>query len=104
MWIASATGTPDHEQGVANGIASTTLNIGNAIGLAVFTVIADIGTEGRSGTALRAATADGEFLVVLLTSAGMIAGLLVTLTLRRRPDAAPTLREPESEETLAANR
>ncbi|MFI6789494.1 hypothetical protein ACIBG4_19430 [Nonomuraea sp. NPDC050383] len=45
MWIAAATGTATHQQGVANGIASTALNIGNAIGLAVFTVIAELGTE-----------------------------------------------------------
>ncbi|NUW46172.1 MFS transporter [Nonomuraea rhodomycinica] len=83
MWIAAATGTAAHEQGVANGIASTALNLGNAIGLAVFTVIADLGTAGESGQALRAATADGEFVVVLLTAATMIAGLLITLTLPR---------------------
>ncbi|MGV9386129.1 MFS transporter [Nonomuraea sp. NPDC003707] len=83
MWIAAATGTATHEQGVANGIASTALNIGNAIGLAVFTVIADIGTEGKTGQALRAATANGEFLVVLLTAAAMIIGLLITLALPR---------------------
>ncbi|MFF5970752.1 MFS transporter [Streptomyces sp. NPDC012769] len=83
MWIAAATGTAPEEQGVANGIASTALNIGNAIGLAVFTVLADIGTEGKTGAALRTATAEGEFLVVLLTAAGMAVGLLVTLALRR---------------------
>ena len=98
MWITSATGTADHEQGIANGIASTTLNIGNAIGLAVFTALASIGTEGKTGEALRAATADGEFLVVLLTAAAMLAGLLVTLTLRTRLAAAPA---PEDEGTLA---
>ncbi|MFF4779301.1 MFS transporter [Microtetraspora fusca] len=81
MWIAAATGTATDKQGVANGIASTALNLGNAIGLAVFTVIADIGTEGRTGQALRAATADGEFVVVLLTAAAMVAGLLITLIL-----------------------
>ncbi|MFI6519133.1 MFS transporter [Spirillospora sp. NPDC050679] len=102
MWIAAATGTPDHEQGVANGIASTALNIGNAIGLAVFTVIADLGTEGRTGQALRAATADGEFLVVLLTAAGMVAGLLVTLTLRHRPAVVPAAPVPENEQTSMA--
>ncbi|MFI8929154.1 MFS transporter [Streptomyces sp. NPDC053474] len=91
MWIAAATGTPAHEQGVANGIASTALNIGNAIGLAVFTVVADLGTQGKAGAALRTATADGEFLVVLLTAAGMLAGLLVTLALPRS-GAARTLR------------
>ncbi|MFE5329599.1 MFS transporter [Embleya sp. NPDC056575] len=83
MWIAAATGTAPAEQGVANGIASTALNLGNAIGLAVFTAIADIGTDGKSGAALRTATADGEFMVVLLTAAGMVIGLLATLALRR---------------------
>ncbi|MEW9555491.1 MFS transporter [Nonomuraea sp. NPDC050783] len=84
MWIAAATGTAAGEQGVANGIASTALNLGNAIGLAVFTVVADLGTAGRTGQGLRAAMADGEFLVVLLTAAVMIAGLLATLILPRR--------------------
>ncbi|MFE2873870.1 MFS transporter [Embleya sp. NPDC059259] len=88
MWIAAATGTSAQEQGVANGIASTALNLGNAIGLAVFTAIADVGTGGRTGDALRTATADGELLVVLLTAAGMIGGLLVTLALRRQRDGA----------------
>lgn len=83
MWIAAATGTPAREQGVANGIASTALNIGNAIGLAVFTVVAETGTEGRTGAALRAATADGGSVVVLLTAAGMVAGLALTLALPR---------------------
>ncbi|MEU3600918.1 MFS transporter [Streptomyces sp. NPDC006798] len=101
MWIASATGTQAHEQGVANGIASTTLNIGNAIGLAVFTVIADLGTDGKTGEALRVATADGEFLVVLLTAAAMAAGLLVALTLKRGSAAPPTPVSKE-EEVLTA--
>jgi hypothetical protein len=84
MWIATATCTPAHEQ----GIASTTLNVGNAIGLAVFTAIADIGTEGTTGEALRAATTDGEFFVVLLTAVGMVAGIVATHTLRRRAEAS----------------
>jgi predicted MFS family arabinose efflux permease len=87
MWITAATGTEAHEQGIANGIASTTLNIGNAIGLAVFTALADLGTRGTTGEALRAATADGPFFVVLLTAGGMIAGLLVTLTARRHHES-----------------
>ncbi|GAA4239018.1 MFS transporter [Actinomadura meridiana] len=95
MWIAAATGTAAHEQGVANGIASTALNIGNAIGLAVFTVIADIGTDGTTGDELRAATADGEFVVVLLTAVGMAVGLLVTLFLPRRRPALSDDAKPE---------
>ncbi|MEV4253581.1 MFS transporter [Spirillospora sp. NPDC049652] len=89
MWIAAATGTAAHEQGVANGIASTALNIGNAIGLAVFTALAEIGTGDRTGEALRSATADGEFVVVLLTAGGMVLGLLVTLALRSGKTATP---------------
>ncbi|GGQ24094.1 EmrB/QacA subfamily drug resistance transporter [Actinomadura coerulea] len=85
MWIAAAAGSAPHEQGVANGIASTALNLGNAIGLAVFTALAEIGTGGRTGQALREATAHGDFLVVLLTAAGMAAGLLVVRALPRRP-------------------
>ncbi|MFF7093052.1 MFS transporter [Streptomyces rubradiris] len=97
MWIAAATGTAPQEQGVANGIASTALNIGNAIGLAIFTVIAEIGTDGKAGQALKAAQADGEFLVVMLTAAGMVVGLLVTFALKRQP--APTaVPAPGSEE------
>lgn len=100
MWIAAATGTAPHEQGVANGMASTALNLGNAIGLAVFTVLADIGTEGKTGGALKAATADGEFRVVLLTAAGMAVGLLATLLLKRQP-ARASGSAPEGEEVLA---
>ncbi|MFI6151693.1 MFS transporter [Kitasatospora sp. NPDC051170] len=101
MWIAAATGTPAHEQGVANGAASTALNLGNAIGLAVFTVVADAGSEGKAGDALTRATADGEFLVVLLTALGMVVGLLITLALRE-PPASEALR-PAAEEPLPAH-
>lgn len=102
MWSAAATGTAPEEQGVANGVTSTALNIGNAIGLAVFTVIADIGTEGRAGRPLREATADGEFLVVMLTAAGMALGLLVTLTLRRSTANTPVAASPTQKEAPAA--
>ncbi|MEU6409277.1 MFS transporter [Microbispora sp. NPDC046933] len=102
MWIAAATGTSAHEQGVANGAASTSLNIGNAIGLAVFTAIADIGTGGKTGDVLLKATAEGEFLVVLLTAAGMLLGLLITLTLPKPSTMAGAQSTAKSEEPLAA--
>ncbi|NKY87652.1 MFS transporter [Nocardia veterana] len=90
MWIAAAAGTPSEEQGVANGIASTALNIGNAIGLAIFTVIAELGTDDAAAT--NSAVAHGERLVVVLTAVGMVLGLAITLllrTARRAPVAAP---------------
>lgn len=102
MWIAAATGTPAHEQGVANGAASTALNLGNAIGLAVFTAIADAGTGGKAGDALLKATADGEFLVVVLTAAGMVLGLLLTFTLRKPSAAGGAEPAKTDEEALAA--
>ncbi|MEU0738404.1 MFS transporter [Streptomyces sp. NPDC006134] len=104
MWIAAATGTADREQGVANGIASTALNIGNAIGLAVFTVLADVGTEGKTGEVLVDATARGEFRVVLLTAAGMVLGLAVTLALRtpRTPHTPHTPRTQHTPRTARA--
>ncbi|QFG21927.1 MFS transporter [Actinomadura sp. WMMB 499] len=82
MWIAASTGVPAERQGVANGTASMTLNLGNAIGLAVLTVAANAGTGGRTGDALRTAVADGGRTAVLLAAAGMAAGLAVSLALR----------------------
>ncbi|TCO54238.1 MFS transporter [Actinocrispum wychmicini] len=87
MWIAAATGTAPREQGIANGVASTTLNIGNAIGLAVFTAVATAAGSGSS----EHASADGEFFVVLLTAAGMLVGLLVSLALRRNSGCEPSV-------------
>jgi len=40
MWISAAAGIPAHEQGIASGIASTTLWIGGATGLAVLVAVA----------------------------------------------------------------
>ncbi|HEY2062727.1 MAG TPA: MFS transporter [Amycolatopsis sp.] len=87
MWIAAGTGVHATEQGVANGMASTTLNIGNAIGLAVLIAIANAGIEGTTGPARQAALADGGFTAVLIAAAGMVLGLLITLTLPRKTTA-----------------
>jgi predicted MFS family arabinose efflux permease len=89
MWIAASTGVAPERQGVANGMASTALNLGNAIGLAVLTAVANDGTGGRTGDLLRAAIADGSRTAVLLAAAGMAAGMLAALALRRRHAAAP---------------
>ena len=50
MWIAAAAGIPSHEQGIASGMASTTLWIGGATGLAILVVIAGHPSgDGASG-------------------------------------------------------
>jgi EmrB/QacA subfamily drug resistance transporter len=84
MWIASATGVAPEQQGVANGMASTTLNLGNAVGLAVLIAVANSGLGGRTGDALRDALAHGSRIAVLLATAGMVLGLLISLALARR--------------------
>ncbi|MGI5128049.1 MFS transporter [Pseudonocardia sp. CA-107938] len=80
MWIAAGTGVQPSEQGVANGMASTTLNIGNAIGLAVLIAISNADVAGRSGPALPDALAAGGRTAVLIASAGMVIGLLLALS------------------------
>jgi Na+/melibiose symporter-like transporter len=39
MWVAAGTGVDPDRQGVANGLASTMLSLGNAIGLAALTAV-----------------------------------------------------------------
>ncbi|WP_211241038.1 MFS transporter [Pseudonocardia spinosispora] len=86
MWIAAATGVGPDQQGVAAGTASTTLNIGNAIGLGVLIAVANAGLAGRQGDQLGAALAEGGRIAVLLAAAGMALGGLVVLFLLRDRD------------------
>ncbi|MER6361753.1 MFS transporter [Kitasatospora sp. NPDC001527] len=95
MWIAAAAGTAAREQGIAGGAASTTMNLGNAIGLALFTAVADAGTDGPGGEGLARATADGGFLVVLLAAAAVLLGLLLALVLRPARADAPAAVAPD---------
>ncbi|MER8762472.1 MFS transporter [Mesorhizobium sp. M0968] len=59
MWIAAGSGVAHDQQGVASGMASTTLNVGNAIGMAVLIAIANSQIGELSGDALKIAVADG---------------------------------------------
>jgi EmrB/QacA subfamily drug resistance transporter len=84
MWIAAASGVAHHEQGIASGIASTTLNVGNAIGIAVLVAFANQGIDGLQGDALRHGLAAGARHAFYLATAGLVVGLLVSLTLSRK--------------------
>jgi MFS family permease len=83
MWIVAGTGVPGEQQGVANGMASTTLNIGNAVGLAVLVAIANVGVAGLAGDELRVAVAGGGFVAVAVAAAGMLVGALLAFALPR---------------------
>jgi EmrB/QacA subfamily drug resistance transporter len=102
MWIATAAGVSPREQGVANGMAATTLNVGNAIGLAILIAIANSGLDGLTGDQLRAAIADGSRTAVILAAVGIVLGALITLALPRK--AGPGAQDPArpSSRTAAA--
>jgi len=85
MFIAAATGVPDHDQGVASGIVSTGSGVGAAIGLAVLVLVANAGTHDLTGEELRVATAAGLRAAVLVAAVGIAVTLLVALNLGSNP-------------------
>jgi EmrB/QacA subfamily drug resistance transporter len=89
MFIAAATGVSDREQGIAASMASTGGGIGAAVGLAALVLVANAGTDGLEGEALRSATADGLSAAVLVVSAGIAATVLVALSLGSGPRTLP---------------
>jgi EmrB/QacA subfamily drug resistance transporter len=85
IFIAAGTGVSNREQGVASGIASTSTSVGAAVGLALLVLVANSGTHGLAGGALRAATAEGLGTAVLVIAAAIAATALVALNLRPGP-------------------
>ncbi|WP_376705665.1 MFS transporter [Mesorhizobium sp. ISC25] len=81
MWIAAASGVAHDQQGVASGMASTTLNVGNAIGMAVLIAIANSQIGELSGDALKIAVADGIRVAFWLAAAGIVVSLLAAMVL-----------------------
>ncbi|WP_103350868.1 hypothetical protein [Amycolatopsis sp. CA-128772] len=84
MFGAAAAGIPAADQGVASGVASTAQQVGGSVGLAVFVAVADAGTHGLSGEALRLATVDGLRTAVLLAAAGIAVTAVAALRFRGR--------------------
>ncbi|MER8183447.1 MFS transporter [Kitasatospora sp. NPDC094015] len=85
MFAASATGVHPYEQGIASGIVSTGQQVGSAVGLAVLVAIANSGTEGLTGEALRSATNDGLRTAVFVATAGIALLVLVALNFKKAP-------------------
>jgi hypothetical protein len=65
-------------------MASTTLNVGNAIGLAVLIAIANAGVGHSPANQLPDAIAHGGQIAVLIAAAAMAVGMLASRTLPRR--------------------
>ncbi|RPK67728.1 putative MFS-type transporter EfpA [Streptomyces sp. ADI96-02] len=79
VWIAAASGVPPGDQGIASGIASTALQVGGAVGLALLVAAASgIGQESSVPTLV-----DGVRTALLLISAALTLGSLAALAIRR---------------------
>lgn len=89
MWIAAGNGVAQHEQGIASGMASTTQQVGAAVGLAILIAISTSGLDGLAGGPLQSATADGLQTAVYVSAAGLLLGALATLGLRRQAVEQP---------------
>jgi hypothetical protein len=89
MFIAAATGVPDRQQGVASAIVSTGSGIGAAVGLALLVLVANAGTQGLEGAALRQGVSTGISLVSYVASGGILATLIIVLAFRL-PSSEPS--------------
>jgi MFS family permease len=79
MFGAGTAATPANQQGIASGVASTTQQVGGAVGLAVLVALANAPTSGLTGPALRAATTDGLRTAVFVAAAGIGITTLIAL-------------------------
>lgn len=69
-------------------MASTTLSVGNSIGLAVLIALANRHLGGLEGEALTAAMAQGIQLAFWLAAAGILVSLLAAFALPSKAKAA----------------
>ena len=83
MFGAATVGVDPMEQGIASGMASTTQQIGGAVGLAVLVAVANSNLEGLRGEALRAATNDGLRTAVFIAAVGIALTALISLGLQK---------------------
>lgn len=79
MFGAATIGVDPKEQGIGSGMASTSQQIGGAVGLAILVAAANSDRSGLTGEALRAATTDGLRTAVLIAAAGVVATVFVAM-------------------------
>ncbi|MDO0934151.1 MFS transporter [Streptomyces sp. DG2A-72] len=101
MFGAATAGTPADQQGVASAVASTTQQIGGAVGLAVLVAIAGAHSAGLTGSALRAATTDGLRTAVFVAAAGIALTALTALGFSPARREAPAAEAAEAAERVA---
>jgi EmrB/QacA subfamily drug resistance transporter len=82
MWVVAADGVAPAEQGVASGMASTTMQIGGAVGLAVLIAVASSGAGGARG--VDPGAAGGIRSAIVVAGVALAGAALVALRLRVR--------------------
>lgn len=97
MFAAAATGVDATHQGIASAMASTTQQIGGAVGLAVLVAVANAGTDVSTGPQLVPGLQTAGWAAAALTLAGV--GIALTL---RRPSAALPVPDEEAVAPRAA--
>ena len=89
LFIVAGTGVPDRQQGVASAMTSTGAGLGAAIGLALLVLVANEGTDGLRGEALRVASADGLSAAVMVVAGVIALTIGVALSLSPRAERGP---------------
>jgi EmrB/QacA subfamily drug resistance transporter len=107
MFVAAASGVAPGEQGVASALATTSQQIGGAIGLAVLVAIANAGLDLQPGaTAAPAAVVEGLRVALWTGGIASAAGGLLAFLLKRQPKTshdATTSRENTDQIGVAAD-
>ncbi|MGW0511586.1 MFS transporter [Streptomyces olivaceoviridis] len=94
MFAAAGTGVEPHHQGIASAMASTTQQIGSAVGLAVLVAVANSGTHATTGAALVPGLRTAGFTAAALT----MLGIGIAATLRGAKPTAPQDASPQKTE------
>ncbi|WP_433172811.1 MFS transporter [Actinoallomurus sp. CA-150999] len=98
MFVAATSGIDARHQGIASAMASTTQQIGSAVGLAVLVAVANSGVHLTTGPALVPGLRTAGFTAAALT----VLGVAIALTLRRpaiTPPAPATAQTTHKAET-----
>ncbi|MER8384070.1 MFS transporter [Mesorhizobium sp. M1428] len=87
LFAAAASGVAPHEQGVASALASTSLQIGAALGLAAILAVANARLGGQAGVA--SDVVNGLRVAGWFAAAAALLGAALALTLRQRNTVSP---------------